>query len=145
MVCNAETGEELSWEKLGWGGTASLSAWQETVVAAIRAFFDEGRPQLLEPTTLIDVRSDTDDGVPAVLVVYDHPYSVKRLGLRVCVDAPPSVDILAIGAGETAAEVLADYICAIAISEPLGTSSYRLVEGNDGVWWWGYGYPAPFH
>jgi hypothetical protein len=141
---NAETGQEVTWDKLGWGHSTSVLAWQEAIVAAITAFFDEGRPQLLESTTLVDVRSDIVDGVPVVLVVYDHPYSAKRLGLRIRVDAAPSIDILGMAAGETAADVLADYIANIAISEPLGTSYYRLVEGSEGVWWWGYGYPEPF-
>ena len=75
---------------------------------------------------------ETDpDGVP---VVYDHPDWSKRSGLRRRLDRP-----FGIAGGATPAEELAAEIGEI--SEPLGRRYDLLVEGADGVWWWGDGYP----
>jgi hypothetical protein len=106
------------------------------VLDALRRYFDEGKP-LQEPARLIDATLHVDpDGTPVLLVIYEHPYWPERTGLRRRLDRAPDV-----GQGSTPEEALAHEIAYCEISEALGRIYDLLVEDENGVWWWGDGYP----
>jgi hypothetical protein len=110
----------------------AAEAWGQDVLAALRRYFDSGRirdPVVRIVETTLGV---TDDGTPAVVVVYDHPWIDKRVGLRSRLDQVP----MAIYNGMSPAESLAHDIARYEIQEPLGTYYDRLVEDDSGVWWW---------
>jgi hypothetical protein len=105
-------------------------SWGEDVLAA-RRYFDSGR--LIDPVQLVESSLGvTDDGSPAIIAIYDHPWYDRRVGLRSGLDQCP----LAISEGMTPAEPRALDIAVYEIAEPLGTYYDRLVEDESGVWWW---------
>jgi hypothetical protein len=114
-------------------GTAMDAAtWGQDVLAALRRYFESER--LRDPMVRLVAASlgVTDDGSPAVIAVYDHPWYDRRVGRRSRLDQPP----LSIYKGMTAAESLAHDIAEYEIAEPLGTYYESLAEDDSGVWWW---------
>lgn len=61
-------------------GMASAT-WGKDVLEALRKYFDSGR--LIDPVELVEATlSVTNDGSPAVIAIYDHPWYDRRVGLR---------------------------------------------------------------
>ena len=108
------------------------ATWGQDVLAALRGYFDSGRLRdpmvhLVEATLGV-----TDNGSPAVIAVYDHPWYDRRVGLRSRLDQCP----MSIYEGMSAAESRAHDIAEHEIAEPLGTYCESLAEDDSGVWWW---------
>jgi hypothetical protein len=114
----------------------AVDNWAEQVLAALRAYFEEGRP-LLTSTRLVEAHLKSDpDGTPVLEVISVRTDDMRRIGLRrrlirYIVPGQPGWD----------PEVLAADIAQHDISEPLGRYSEILVDDGSGVWWWGDGYP----
>ena len=105
--------------------------WGQDVLAALRSYFDSGR--LIDPVRLVEATLGvSDDGSPAVIAIYDHPWYDRRVGLRSRLDQYP----LSVYEGMSPAEPRAHDIAVYEISEPLGSYFDRLVEDDSGVWWW---------
>jgi hypothetical protein len=127
----------VEWSTGEWEQAAASPDWGNRVAGELSRYFVEGG-HLLEAARLVDVRLEVDpDGVPVLLVVYDHPFWSKRTGLRRRLDRPP----FAAHGAETPEGSLAAEIARFEISEPLGRYYDLLVEDGAGVWWWGDGYP----
>ena len=93
----------------------------------------------MERVRLIDAALDTDpDGVPVLLVVYEHAFCPERTGLRRRLDRWPVLP----GESDGLDEWLAEWIAWCEMGEPLGRQHDLLVEDDDGVRWWGDGYPG---
>ncbi len=107
------------------------TTWGQDVLAALRAYFDSGRLRvsvhLVEATLGV-----TSDGSPAVVVIYDHPWYDRRVGLRSRLDQTPNAIYEGMSAAESRAHDIAEY----EVAEPLGTHYDSLVEDDSGVWWW---------
>ena len=102
--------------------------WGQDVLTALVGLFDSGR--LIEPVQLVEAKVGvTNEGSPAVIAIYDHPWYDRRVGLRSRLDQRP----MSIYEGMSAAESRAHDIAVWEISEPLFD---RLVEDDSGVWWW---------
>ncbi len=87
---------------------------------------------------LIDASLDTDpDGVPVLLAVYEHAFWPERTGLRRRLDRWPVL----LSPSDDLDEWLAGWIAWCEMGEPLGRQYDLLVEDDDGLWWWGDGYP----
>jgi hypothetical protein len=114
----------------------AMDDWAEQVLAALRTYFDQGRP-LLTPTRLVEAHLTSDpDDTPVLEATSDRPDDERRIGLRrrlirYTVPGQPGWD----------PEILAAEIAQYDISEPLGRYSEILVDDGTGVWWWGDGYP----
>jgi hypothetical protein len=107
-------------------------SWGQDVVDALRRYFADGG-WLLEPVSLVEVTlGEADDGSPAVVAIYDHSLYTERIGLKSRLDQSP----MAIPKGSSPAEALAQDIAVYEISEPLGSYYDRLVEDENGIWWW---------
>jgi hypothetical protein len=107
-------------------------SWGQDVVDALRRYFADGG-WLLEPVSLVQVTlGEADDGSPAVVAIYDHSLYTERIGLKSRLDQSP----MAIPKGSSPAEALAQDIAVYEISEPLGSYYDRLVEDENGIWWW---------
>ena len=120
-----------------WKAAVTAPDWGERVLAALRRHFREGRPTL-EAVRLIDASLDTDpDGVPVLLAVYEHAFWPERTGLRRRLDRWPVL----LSPSDGLDEWLAGWIAWCEMGEPLGRRHDLLVEDDDGVWWWGDGYP----
>jgi hypothetical protein len=92
-----------------------------------------------ETVTLIGADLELDaEGTPFLLAVYDHAWWDRRIGLRRQLDHGPMSEV----PGRTRAEALALDIAMYDMAEPLGSYWDLLVEDDNGVWWWGDGYPG---
>ena len=121
-----------------WRAAVSAPDWGERVLAELRRHFAEGRPTL-EPVRLIDSRLEVDaDGVPVLLAIYEHAFWPERTGMRRRLDRTP---VTGAASAQDLAEWLARDIAWMEMGEPLGTQHDLLVEDDNGVWWWGDGYP----
>ena len=93
----------------------------------------------MEPVRLIEASLGTDpDGVPVLLAIYEHAFWPERTGLRRRLDRWPVL----LGESDGLDEWLAGWIAWCEMGEPLGRQHDLLVEDDDGVWWWGDGYPG---
>ena len=126
----------VGWSTREWREAVSSPDWGPRVLEALRRHFAEGKP-LLEPARLITASLEVDpDGTPVLLAIYEHPYWPERTGLRRRLD-----HAYGLGHGSSPEEALAEEIAFYEISEPLGRQYDLLVEDENGVWWWGDGYP----
>jgi transcriptional regulator with XRE-family HTH domain len=121
-----------------WKAAITAPDWGERVLAEFRRYFAEGLPTL-EPVQLIDASIDVDsDGVPVLLAIYHHAFWPERTGMRRRLDRTP----VAGSPGEQSlVEWLVGHIAWLEMGEPLGRQHDLLVEDDNGVWWWGDGYP----
>jgi hypothetical protein len=108
------------------------ATWGQDVLAALRGYFDSGRLRdpmvhLVEATLCV-----TDNGSPAVIAVYDHPWYDRRVGLRSRLDQRPMSTYEGMSAAESRDYDIAEY----EIAEPLGTYCESLAEDDSGDWWW---------
>jgi len=108
------------------------------VVAGLRQYFAEGR-STLEPVRLVDANLEVDpDGVPVLLAIYEHAFWPERTGMRRRLERTP---VSGTPGDRSLAEWLVDDIAWLEMGEPLGRRHDLLVEDDNGVWWWGNGYP----
>jgi transcriptional regulator with XRE-family HTH domain len=121
-----------------WNTAVTAPDWGEHVLAELRRYFAKGRPTL-EPVRLIDASLDVDpDGVPVLLAIYEHAFWPERTGMRRRLDRTP---VSGTPGDRSLAEWLVDDIAWLEMGEPLGRRHDLLVEDDNGVWWWGDGYP----
>jgi hypothetical protein len=122
-----------------WDDVVRDPGWGLRVAKALQRYFSEGGPILLDPITLLEVRLDglDPDGVPVIRTIYERGHFPGRLGYRRRLDrAPASGEPF-----EPLEDWMAEWIAVFDISEPLGRKMDLLVKEDDGVSWWGDGYP----
>lgn len=114
------------------GSAVGSATWGQDVLDAVQEHF--ASRQLRDPMVhLVDATLGvTNDGDPAVVIIYDHPWYDRRVGLRSRLDQAP----MSMYEGMSTAEARAHDIAEYEISQPLGSHFDRLVEDDSGVWWW---------
>jgi hypothetical protein len=118
----------------------SSPKWGPDVVDALRKLLTADERGMLGNVTLISAELERDvDGLAFLRAVYDDSNHQRRIGVRRQLDGKGP---LAHMPGMSLAESMAYDIAHGDMAEPLGTYWYLLVEDDNGVWWWGDGYPG---
>jgi hypothetical protein len=127
----------MDWSEAEWARRIWSPEWAPKVVDALRRICAEGSG-ILEPVTLVSAELETTPEQESyVLAIYDHAWWDRRTGLRRKLNRIP----MTVPPGMPPEEALALDIAQYDIAEPLGNYWDLLVEDEDGVWWWGDGYP----
>jgi len=120
-----------------WARAIVRPDWPEQLVAAIyraTAAVTIGAPFTID-TVAVDRSTE-----PSLLIRYGNDFS-PRLGFRWVVTTPPTAGLPTGPSVEDAADHAAQWIVMFELGEPLGNQVHYLTEDEDGVLWWGHGYP----
>jgi hypothetical protein len=120
-----------------WERAVVRPDWPEQLVAAIYRATETA--SIGAPFTIRSIIVERS-AEPVVLIRYGNDYS-PTLGFRWVASGSPPVGLPTGPSVEDAADHAAQWIVMFELGEPLGNQVHYLTEGEDGVLWWGHGYP----